>query len=140
MVPQCRQSDGAILLQYKCFVDRAAFRAYRKPTSRLDGHSCVARKGAREESPGSTRIGCRVTPGGGDPRESATENKLPQHAAVRVKRCGKSAPQAWQQDWHGKPHLEQDRIGVARHCKMSGLFSVRHPGWLREALGNKGSR
>ena len=28
---------------------------------------------AREESPGSTQARCRVTPGGGDPRESATE-------------------------------------------------------------------
>src|ERR1700722_14504518 len=28
-----------------------------------------------EESPGSTEIRCRITSGGGDPRESATENK-----------------------------------------------------------------
>ncbi len=28
----------------------------------------------------------------GRPRESATENRPPQHAVVRVKRCGKSAP------------------------------------------------
>ena len=31
-----------------------------------------------EESPGSTGSGCRVTPGGGNPRESATENKPPE--------------------------------------------------------------
>ncbi len=30
-----------------------------------------------EESPGSTGIRCRLTAGGGDPRESATENKPP---------------------------------------------------------------
>ena len=30
-----------------------------------------------EESPGSTGTRCRVTPGGGDPRESATESKPP---------------------------------------------------------------
>ena len=30
---------------------------------------------AAEESPGSMKTRCRVTPGGGDPRESATENK-----------------------------------------------------------------
>ena len=30
--------------------------------------------GRREESPGSTEMRCRVTPGGGDPRESATES------------------------------------------------------------------
>jgi len=30
-----------------------------------------------EESPGSTGIRCRLTAGGGDPRDSATENKPP---------------------------------------------------------------
>ena len=30
-----------------------------------------------EESPGSTGIRSRVTPGGGNPRESATESKPP---------------------------------------------------------------
>jgi len=32
---------------------------------------------AVEESPGSTEAWCRVTPGGGDPRDSATEIKPP---------------------------------------------------------------
>ncbi len=30
-----------------------------------------------EESPGSMKTGCRVMPGGGNPRESATEKRLP---------------------------------------------------------------
>ncbi len=30
-----------------------------------------------EESPDSRWQGCRVTPGGGNPRESATEKRLP---------------------------------------------------------------
>ena len=30
-----------------------------------------------EESPGSTETRCRVIPGGGNPRESATESKPP---------------------------------------------------------------
>ncbi len=30
-----------------------------------------------EESPGSMGIRCRITSGGGDPRDSATENKPP---------------------------------------------------------------
>ncbi len=34
----------------------------------------------REESPGSIRTRCRVTPGGGNPRESATEMKPPNNA------------------------------------------------------------
>jgi hypothetical protein len=33
-----------------------------------------------EESPGSTETRCRVIPGGGDPRESATESSLPARA------------------------------------------------------------
>ncbi len=32
---------------------------------------------------------------------------------VRVKGCGKSAPRLRQRRWQGKPHREQDRIGVA---------------------------
>jgi hypothetical protein len=75
-----------------------------------------------EESPGSTGKRCRLTAGGGDPRDSATENKPPVQGWVRVsgpapraraKRCGKSAPRPWQQGRHGKPHREQDRIGAA---------------------------
>ena len=31
----------------------------------------------KEESPGSTRTQCQVMPGGGNPRDSATENKPP---------------------------------------------------------------
>ena len=31
----------------------------------------------KEESPGSTETRCQVTPGGGNPRDSATENKPP---------------------------------------------------------------
>jgi hypothetical protein len=54
------------------------------PTSalarRLDDRG-LAGDGGVEESPGSTETRCRVMPGGGDPRESATESKPP--AAVR---------------------------------------------------------
>jgi len=32
-----------------------------------------------EESPGSERIQCQVMPGGGNPRDSATENIPPYH-------------------------------------------------------------
>ena len=74
-----------------------------------------------EESPGSTETRCRVTPGGGDPRESATESKPPARkrpsgrlpAPVRVKGCGKSAPRLRRRRRHGKPHREQDRVGAA---------------------------
>ena len=67
-----------------------------------------------EESPDFMRQRCRVTPGGGNPRESATENRPPLSAAARVKRWGKSPPGGWQQTPHGKPHREQCRIGTAR--------------------------
>ena len=58
--------------------------------------------------------GCRVTPGGGDPRESATEKSLPGFARVMVKRWGKSPPRTGQPGRHGKPHPEQCRIGASR--------------------------
>jgi len=45
--------------------------------SRLDGCSGQCRKVAREESPGSMDMRCRITSGGRKPRESATENKPP---------------------------------------------------------------
>ena len=72
----------------------------------------------REESPGSTEVRCRVTPGGGDPRESATESTPPARPgntgrAARVKRCGKSAPRRRQRRRQGKPHREQDQVGAA---------------------------
>ena len=73
-----------------------------------------------EESPDSLKQRCRVTPGRGNPTESATEMKPPLGPAcrnpqgVRVKRWGKSPPRGWQQLWHGKPHREQCQIGTAR--------------------------
>ena len=76
----------------------------------------VSAKVRREESPGSTETRCRVTPGEGDLRESATESKPPAlfcRGWVRVKGCGKSAPRTWRQGRHGKPHREQNRIGMA---------------------------
>src|SRR5499426_2838175 len=83
----------------------------------------------REESPGSTETRCRVTPGGGDPRESATESKPPcrplARAArtARVKGCGKSAPRARQRERHGKPHREQDQIGTTRRAIAKRVFA-----------------
>lgn len=64
-----------------------------------------------EESPDSIEDRCWITSSGGNPRESATESKPPARL-VRVKRRGKSTPRSWQQEWHGKPHLEQDQIGT----------------------------
>ena len=69
-------------------------------------------------------------PGGGDPRESATESRPPtglSRLRARVKGCGKSAPRDRQRKRHGKPHREQDRIGVAY-----GPVPARRPGWLLE--------
>ncbi len=60
---------------------------------RLDGCTRAGNR-AGEESPGSTETRCRITSGGGDPRESATENRPPAWLArtARVKRWGKSPP------------------------------------------------
>ena len=99
--------------------------------SRLDGRSGKDRKVAGEESPGSIDIRCRITPGGGDPRESATENEPPSHLSertcmkVRVKRCGKSAPRLRQRRRHGKPHREQNRIGTAEWKVRSRAITPR---------------
>lgn len=54
--------------------------------SRPDGRSGKCRKAAGEESPGSIDIRCRITSGGGDPRESATENEPPAFAASLLRR------------------------------------------------------
>ncbi len=88
-------------------------------------HKPIARSASRpggrdvsriEESPGSTEKRWRLTAAGGDPRESATEIEPPigLRAEARVKRCGKSAPRLRQRRWQGKPHREQDRIGMTR--------------------------
>ena len=50
-----------------------ALECHLSPASRPDGR--LATSG--EESPGSMDERCRVMPGGGDPRESATENEPP---------------------------------------------------------------
>src|SRR5437016_9192907 len=98
-----------------------------------------ARKPARvkegEESPGSTEIRGRITSGGGDSRESATESKPPTAICrARLKWCGKSAPRLRQRRRHGKPHREQDQIGTAM------VVSGRRPGRSREAFGNERRR
>ena len=69
-----------------------------------------------EESPGSTETRCRLTAGGGDPRDSATETHRPTTLSggeARVKWCGKSAPRRRQRRRQGKPHREQDQVGMA---------------------------
>ncbi len=67
---------------------------------------------------------CRLMAGGGDPRESATESKPPRFTVARVKGWGKSPPRAWQQERHGKPHREQDRIGAVRGETLEGCFRL----------------
>jgi hypothetical protein len=107
--------------------------------------------GGREESPGSTEARCRVTPGGGDPRESATETyrrarrpaffrplaepgEIGTAWAARVKWCGKSAPRRRQRRRQGKPHREQDRIGAA------GGISGEIPGHARQGHSRPAAR
>ncbi len=77
---------------------------------------------------------------GGKPRESATESKPPILARqeARVKGCGKSAPRFWKQGRHGKPRLEQDRIGTGVEPLLRDRVDRRaialRPGWVREAF------
>ena len=96
-----------------------------------------------EESPGSTETRCRITSGGGDSRESATESKPPLclGTGVRVKGCGKSAPRTRQRGRHGKPHREQGQIGAA--CKVHALrfaFSGTLPGLAARGARQRASQ
>ena len=57
-----------------------------------------------------------------------------------MKRCGKSAPRCRQRRWQGKPHREQNRIGMA-HAEMFAKAitprercQARRPGRLLEAM------
>jgi hypothetical protein len=63
-----RPSRGKFLF----LLDRPRLRPHVSSASRPDG-----RRLKTEESPGSMRIRRRITSGGGDPRESATESKPP---------------------------------------------------------------
>ncbi len=79
---------------------------------RARGSHCARERGKSE----LRRAVRRVTPGQGDLKESGTENTPPltrpgTWRAVRVKRCGKSAPRPWQHGWQAKPRTEQDQIG-----------------------------
>src|ERR1051325_1372312 len=100
-------------------LDVKATRALIASTSRPDGRcrDCgrlwPIKANSVEESPGSMETRWRLTAAGGDPRESATESNPPRLAEVRVKGCGKSAPRRRQRRRQGKPHREQDQIGVA---------------------------
>jgi hypothetical protein len=58
-----------------------------------------------------------------------------------VKRCGKSAPRTRQRGRHGKPHREQDRIGITRPlAREARALRPSCPGWLLEASGNGRTR
>src|SRR4030095_2504184 len=94
-----------------------------------------------EEGPGSTETRCRLTAGGGDPRESATENRPPARFAgpVRGKRWGKRPPSDRQRKRHGKPHREQDQIGAARRATGSGV-SASSPGSVARGVRQRTSQ
>ena len=69
---------------------------------------------ARRGKSGLHRAGCRLTTGGREAMESATENIPPMAARAdqaRLKWRGKSSPRWWQHQRQGKPHPEQDQIG-----------------------------
>src|SRR6266567_3987417 len=125
-IPYLLKSALIGVLRYPDLLTQVRRLPITKLVSRLDGRPGKDRKVAGEESPGSMDMRCRITSGGGNPRESATENVdrlRGENPAARVKRCGKSAPRLRQRRRHGKPHREQDRIGAARGAipgSMSG--------------------
>ncbi len=99
----------------------------------VDAEQTIAGPGFRPRAGGKSelqRVGCRVTPGGGNAEESATENRPPcpsprGERTVRVKRRGKSPPRGRQRTRHGKPHPEQGRIGRHRDRKVATERLVR---------------
>ena len=98
----------------------AAAHATGAPARGSGGRGCASTRGKSglrgTTVPGNARRG---RPQGKCHREQTAN--LPRGAA-RVKGCGKSAPRTWQQERHGKPHREQDRIGTA-HGPRSGSSS-----------------
>ncbi len=60
--------------------------------------------------------GCQVTPGHWLNSDGKCHRKQTASKEVRVKRWGKSPPQAWQHGWLGKPRLEQGQVsGESTH-------------------------
>lgn len=85
-----------------------------------------------EESPGSTETRRWITSTRRKPRESATESiPPPTCSGVRVKGWGKSPPGLRRRGPHGKPRLEQDRIGG-----VYGPSLARASGASHQARGN----
>ncbi len=103
------------------------------------GRAAAARSRV-EESPGSMEKRWRLTAAGGDPRESATENRPPGRAPARVKRGGKRAPRCRQRQWQGKPRREQDRIGAARGGQPPQGSPPRLPGLVARDPPRGGSQ
>ncbi len=58
----------------------------------------------------------------GQPQGKCHRKQTAGFILARVKRCGKSAPRFRQRQRQGKPHREQNRIGVARSLRASGPF------------------
>src|SRR6185437_7222831 len=85
-----------------------------------------------------------LNPSGRGFRDSATENRPPRLRSVlaeaRVKRCGKSAPRFQRWKRHGKPHREQDRIGMAFTAKAARSVRASRSGRLHDAPGNRRTR
>ena len=77
----------------------------------------------KEESPGFTRTQCQITPGGGDPRDSATENKPPyqgkgEKGVVRAHRLiGNNKRME-------NPHWKQDQVEMILLKTKSSLWLV----------------
>lgn len=86
----------------------------------LDGRRQLRAAGGKS---GLHRARWWATPTVREDRESATEIRPPdglrKRATARVKRRGKSSPRPGRPGRHGKPHLEEDRIGGSR-CPRCG--------------------
>ena len=98
-------------------VDRQGLTSGSNPAMRVSPEGWAAAGAqAREESPGSTEIRCRVTPGGGDPRESATESRPPTGRKTKGKgervRQERTADLATGTAWQTPPGARPNRDGT----------------------------
>ena len=102
---------------------------------------------AVEESPGSTRQRCRVTPGGGNPRESATENRPPRAAREIGTAAGKgetvgqepTAGRATGPARQAPPGAMPNRDRVRGQPRRAACAPA-DPGWQLDPVGNGGTR
>jgi len=123
----------ACLLYTHSPITLAVILGRRRIASRASGRRKVRTpQGAMPRNPDFDREYTREAEPRGSSTESATENKPPRASAVRVKRCGKSAPLEAQATRHGKPHRVQGQIGNRAAARCMFVKANRFRVWAAQ--------